>query len=146
MIHVLIKGQISKKIHIIDFVGDTLTFLMPRIRRNIDVDIEIVNQIADFPHYYAQCSGDKQCADITLARHDENGVRFTLDEMVLNLSHELVHAKQYFRGELSPSMSRWKGQDHSNTSYARTPWEREAFKLQYKLYNMIWCGREHFIK
>jgi len=67
MIHVSIKGQIAKKVQIIDFVGDTLTFLMPRIRRNIDVDIEIVNKITDFDHYYAQCSGDKQCADITLA-------------------------------------------------------------------------------
>lgn len=145
MIHVSIKGQIAKKVHIIDFIGDTLTFLMPRLRRNVDIDIEIVNKIADDPSHYAQCSGDKNSADITLCRYNENGVRFTLDEIMLNLAHELIHAKQYFKKELSPVKHTWKGKDHSKTSYARQPWEKEAYKLECKIYNMFWCGRDYFI-
>ena len=146
MIHVSIKGRIAKKHHIIHFIGDTFDYLMPRLRRNVDIDIEIVNKIIENPTHYAQCSGDYRSAEIILCRYDENGNRFSLDEMMLNLAHELVHAKQYFKRELSPVRQTWKGKDHSKTSYARAPWEREAYGKEIKIYNMFWCGREHFIE
>ena len=138
MIHVSIKGQIAKKSQIIDFIGDTLTFLMPRLRRNVDIDIEIVNKIADDPSHYAQCSGDKNSADITLCRYNENDVKFTLDEIMLNLAHELVHAKQFVRGELHSNLNKWKSLDYSNTAYSRQPWEKEAYLLEDELLEKYW--------
>jgi hypothetical protein len=54
------------------------------------------------------------------------------------LAHELVHVKQYMRGELkslvaTPSISKWQGKriDESRLSYWELPWEIEAY------------GREH---
>jgi hypothetical protein len=49
------------------------------------------------------------------------------------LAHELVHVKQFARGELSDNLQYWKGKDHSSTKYWEQPWEKEARKLQKKL-------------
>jgi hypothetical protein len=53
--------------------------------------------------------------------------------------HELIHVKQYVTGQLSDKVGRasgviWKGIDHSKTTYSRQPWEREAYRLQEKLF------------
>jgi hypothetical protein len=49
------------------------------------------------------------------------------------LAHEMVHIKQFARGELSSSLQHWKGRDHSDTEYWDQPWEKEARKLQNKM-------------
>lgn len=49
------------------------------------------------------------------------------------LAHELVHVKQFCRGELNPTLSRWKTKDYTNADYWDQPWEKEARRLQTKL-------------
>ena len=49
------------------------------------------------------------------------------------LAHELVHVKQFARGELDPALQYWKGKNHMDTEYWQQPWEIEARKLQQKL-------------
>lgn len=49
------------------------------------------------------------------------------------LAHEMVHVKQFARGELSSSLQHWKGRDHSDTEYWDQPWEKEARRLQNKM-------------
>jgi hypothetical protein len=52
------------------------------------------------------------------------------------LCHELVHAKQFIKGELSGSGTVWKGVDMSLIRDIKNqPWEQEAFKLEVELYN-----------
>lgn len=51
------------------------------------------------------------------------------------LAHELVHVKQFARGELTENLQYWKGKDHSETKYWEQPWEKEARRLQKKLMN-----------
>ena len=51
------------------------------------------------------------------------------------LAHELVHVKQFARGELTDNLQYWKGKDHSETKYWEQPWEKEARRLQKKLMN-----------
>tara|TARA_B110000503_G_scaffold85316_1_gene129716 strand:+ start:805 stop:993 length:189 start_codon:yes stop_codon:yes gene_type:complete len=51
------------------------------------------------------------------------------------LAHELVHVKQFARGELSDNLQYWKGKDCSDTDYWKQPWEKEARRLQKKLMN-----------
>ena len=54
-------------------------------------------------------------------------------EIITTLLHELVHVKQFCRGELNPTLSRWKTKDHTDTEYWDQPWEKEARRLQTKL-------------
>jgi hypothetical protein len=49
------------------------------------------------------------------------------------LAHELVHVKQFARGELNESLTRWKNKNHEKTEYWDQPWEKEARRLQNKL-------------
>lgn len=68
----------------------------------------------------------------------ENKREFTIDvalygNWLTTLAHEMVHVKQFARGELNESLTRFKGKDYSNTKYWDQPWEVEARKLQYNM-------------
>lgn len=49
------------------------------------------------------------------------------------LAHELVHVKQFVRGELNESLTHWKNKNYSKAEYWDQPWEKEARRLQTKL-------------
>jgi hypothetical protein len=54
------------------------------------------------------------------------------------LAHEMVHAKQFIRKELSTNMDRWKKRKHvDNLEYMDQPWEREAYRLEPELRKLI---------
>ncbi len=146
MITIDISGQIARKKDIYNYIEDVIYYFHPRLRRNIDISLHIVSHKPELKDYhYATCSGSKKDVDIELNRFNEKGEKFTHDEMMLSLAHELVHAKQFIKGELSPKLHRFKRKYHGKTPYSRQPWEREAYKLESKIYNMFWAGRDKFI-
>ena len=55
------------------------------------------------------------------------------DDFITCILHELVHVKQYLKGELkdiSALEQRWKGESHISIDYYDLPWEIEAYHLQ----------------
>ncbi len=53
---------------------------------------------------------------------------------LVNLAHEMVHVKQFARGELDFALVQWKSRRISeNMDYWIQPWEKEARRLQFKL-------------
>lgn len=63
----------------------------------------------------------------------------SLQDFIKTVIHEFIHVKQYTRGELidrarGRAKITWKDKDHTKTPYSRQPWEREAYRLQEKLY------------
>ena len=135
MMHLSITGRIQKKKAVETFIFNALKHLMPRLQRNVDIDVRIVTQCDN--ENYALCWGDKNSAEIELAR-GSGDIKFTLDEMVLNLAHELVHAKQFIKGELHPTLNKWKSLDYYDVAYSRQPWEKEAYLLEDKLKRKYW--------
>ena len=133
--NISITGRIAKRKQVETFIFDSLEHLMPRLIRDIDIDVRVVTRCDE--NHYALCLGDKNSAEIELARGSGN-TTFTLQEMMVNLAHELVHAKQFIKGELHPSLNRWKKLDYSNTAYSRQPWEKEAYLLEDKLVEKFW--------
>lgn len=57
----------------------------------------------------------------------------TWGDWLTTLAHEMVHVKQFARGELSPNFSRWKKLERDFDDYWEQPWEKEARRLQHKL-------------
>lgn len=56
-------------------------------------------------------------------------------EKLLTIAHEMVHIKQYVKGELNEHMSYWRGREiKKELPYMEQPWEKEAFRLGDKLY------------
>ena len=50
------------------------------------------------------------------------------------LAHEMVHVRQFARGELDLTMDTWKSRKYcGNIEYWSQPWEKEAMRLQNKL-------------
>ncbi len=146
MVNVGITGQIARKNDIHGYIQDTIYHLHPKLRRNVDLELSITSyRMEDGDYNYATCSGNRSGIEIVLNRLNEDGRKFTHDQMMLNLAHELVHAKQFIKGELSPKLQRFKRKYHGKTPYSRQPWEKEAYKLENKIYNMFWVGREKFI-
>ena len=136
-IFVEIEGQIQQKKRIEAYIKDVIRYFIPNMRRIVQIDLKITNRIEQ--GYYGFCCGDRKEVYIELARGscDED---FTLDYMMLNLAHELVHAKQYLLGQLSPYHHKWKTKDYSDTPYSAVPWEREAYKKEDAIYEKFWLG------
>ena len=66
-----------------------------------------------------------------------------LPQMLMTLAHEMVHAKQYVRGQYRGEWSRngrmrkiWLGKQYS-VAYIKRPWEREAFRREGELVNAL---------
>jgi hypothetical protein len=56
--------------------------------------------------------------------------------LIRTLAHELVHVKQFARGEmfeLPNGQIMWKGRKCHRTKYDDLPWEKDAFNLEVKL-------------
>jgi len=141
MVNVGIIGQIARKNDIHGYIQDTIYHLHPKLRRNVDLELSITSyKMEEGDYNYATCSGNKNTIEIVLNRLDEDGDKFSHDQMMLNLAHELV-----IKGELSPKLQRFKHKYHGKTPYSRQPWEKEAYKMESKLFNMFWVGRENFI-
>ena len=64
----------------------------------------------------------------------------TLSSMLLTVAHEMVHVKQYAKGQLKSIMNSrgqsklfWFGKSWSHVGYDDYPWEKEAFRRQSEL-------------
>jgi len=62
-----------------------------------------------------------------------------LPQLLMTLAHEMVHAKQYVRGQYRGELSRngkakriWLGKQYA-VAYLKRPWEREAFRREGEL-------------
>jgi hypothetical protein len=58
----------------------------------------------------------------------------TWGDWITTLAHEMVHVRQFAKGELNSTMSQWKSKKYcDNVEYWDQPWEKEARRLQHKL-------------
>ena len=135
LIDIQINGQIAQKRRIKTYIKSCIAYLSPRLRRDVRIEVNVVTTLEN--HHYAHCFGDRDSAIIDIARCSGH-LKFSLDEQMLNLAHELVHAKQFLTGQLSPVKQNWKTKDYSKTPYSRQPWEREAYAKEEKLYKIFW--------
>lgn len=96
-----------------------------RLRTNLHVRIHN-NLFVDKEHSVGLCeSVDKRNFNIDVA---------LFGNWLSTLAHEMVHVKQFAKGELDPNMTRWKSNRNvDHIDYWDQPWEKEARRLQNKL-------------
>lgn len=107
-----------------------------RLASNIDFDIVFENQGKMAEGHCFPLDSDRK------PRMFEIGVNPNLRryKMLQCIAHEIVHAKQYARGELSHEMitAKWKGKTYKVTNsfedYLNWPWEIEAYGRDRSLY------------
>ena len=85
------------------------------------------------------CWGDTKegYAEINISRTG-NGEPIPFETIMQTLAHEMVHAKQYIRGELCGYSMAWKGRKPRNYTYENAPWEKEAYGREEGLYLRCW--------
>jgi hypothetical protein len=130
MFDIEIRGQIKNKLGIRQLCDQVLHHLMPRTTRNIDIEIEFVKQCED--HSAGYCFGGLDFAHIVIAKSscDEP---YQIAEILETLCHELVHAKQFIKGELQNGYV-WKGKLYQTDDRTQQPWEQEADQMQAMLF------------
>ena len=76
------------------------------------------------------CMGDTKSVYLTIATKGQSFMR-----QMQALAHEMVHARQFFRGQLtSEGGFAWKGRKADGYDYMNQPWEKEAYRLERELF------------
>ena len=92
------------------------------------------------------CMGDKEESAIDIATHwiyeDDEEVAYEAHEIASNIAHELVHAKQFYKGQINMVDHVWKHNHETinceGLEYAETPWELEAYSYEAILTDLLW--------
>lgn len=131
---ITVTGSGSKKR---EMAGDIAHFcgihLMPRLENKLFVNIRLIHDLRT----KEGLSGDCIWEDDTCTRPREFLIRIdsslSKQEMLETVAHEMVHVKQYARGELkdfarSIKLCKWKGEkmEWEKMNYYDQPWEIEA--------------------
>ena len=135
MINIYLTGQVAQKRRINTYVRSVLTYLMPKLRKDIEIYIKVTKDCEG--GVCGLCWGERDEVKIHLSRENQ-GVKIPLEEMMQTLAHELVHAKQFIKGDLSPMMRKYKNIYHAKTPHSKQPWELEAYRKEKKLLQTFW--------
>ena len=113
-----------------------------RMAKNIYLDIKLTKDLKKKEGAYGYC----HIVDDSLAKPREimieldASMRYKFDQILTWLAHEMVHLKQFVRGELCDYESgrvQWKSRSFGRVHYDDQPWEKEAYRLEGELYEMF---------
>ena len=134
MVTINIKGGTkTQKKYTKSMVKFCADMLMPRIH-NLEINLRLKNFKEDDSYGYALATDD---ADANRPREFDLDINTDarLRRLLETVAHEMVHVKQFARGELYQSSMtakhRWQGNwQRSEKEYWDLPWEIEAYHLQ----------------
>ena len=97
-------------------------------------DPKIVYLISSMAVLEAVESDKISYGEIEIARTSE-GEKLQFFEQMITLAHEMIHIKQYMKGEMTDEpQAVWHGRNHEKTPYGKQPWELEAHKMEHELF------------
>lgn len=123
-----IEGRHAKK----EIVEQYVVALMKALKINRFTQRIVIIQFKNILDGEAQglCQGDKEAALVQIGK---SGQSFMMQMQAL--AHEMVHAKQFLRGELTGEGGfAWKGRKADGYDYENQPWEKEAYRLERELF------------
>ena len=142
---IITGGSSTRKLYaesIARFVADKL---MPRLAPKLRVNISIVKNLAKNQNVYGDCIWeDDEYRPKEFCIRVDGGLR--LRSFIQTIAHEMVHVKQYARGELYQgsriAKHRWQGKWlDKNPDYWDQPWEIEAHGRECGLF-IRWAEQE----
>ena len=113
-----------------------------RMSKNVYLDIKLTKDMKKKEKAYGFC----HIVDDNLNRPREfmieldTSVKYKFDQILTWLAHEMVHLKQFVRGELcdyETGRVQWKSRSFGRVHYDDQPWEKEAYRLEDELYEMF---------
>ena len=110
-----------------------------RMAKNIYLDIKLTKDLKKKEGAYGYC----HIVDDSLAKPREfmieldASMKYSFDQILTWLAHEMVHLKQFVRKELwdyETGRVQWKSRNYGIVHYEDQPWEVEAYRLEDTLY------------
>jgi len=144
MINLSIGKNISQQHS--DFINDCVNALFHPWFKDYDIFINQKKFVDKDGSHAGFCLGDDMESVIDIATHfyyeDGEEGRYTPAEIAGSIAHELVHAKQFAKGQINMVDHVWKhGKetiDCTGLEYAETPWEVEAYAYEEILTDLFW--------
>ena len=124
MLIINIPSHIKEKDRVLSYVVKLCQELNVHRLRNREITIRFRNVMDEGAWGY--CNGDTHDIDIDINR------TIPFEDQMQTLAHEMVHAKQFLRKELDGNL--WKKRNYDNVEYDDQPWEKEANKMEKRLY------------
>ena len=139
-----VEGYRSHNINLYQAVGEAVTFygevlLGKRMANNVEVFVKLSKDLKKKEQAYGFC----HITDDSLSRPREfmieldASMRHPFSQILTWLAHEMVHLKQFVRKELwdyETGRVQWKSREYGRVDYDDQPWEKEAYRLEEKLY------------
>ena len=124
MFIIKIPSRIREKDRVYAYVVNLCKALNVHRLRNREITIRFKRVMDDDAWGY--CNGDVNDIEIEINR------TISFEDQMQTLAHEMVHAKQFLRKELDGNL--WKKRNYEHREYEDQPGEKEANKLEEKLY------------
>tara|TARA_B110000977_G_scaffold105019_1_gene137038 strand:- start:345 stop:785 length:441 start_codon:yes stop_codon:yes gene_type:complete len=127
------------------FIDECIMALFPH-DAHYDINISFKKYVDKDGTHAGFCMGDKIESAIDIATHwmyeDSEEVAYQPHEIASNIAHELVHAKQFYKGQINMVDHVWKHNHETincaGLEYAETPWEVEAYAYEDILTDLLW--------
>jgi hypothetical protein len=127
-----IEGRVKNQNIVCGYINVLIHALkINRLKKHINVEFVTVCDGKALGY----CWGDHDEVFIQISR-EYDGRRLGFLEMMQTLTHEMVHARQYFRKELINNNGDrvWKGVKVKEYDHKNAPWEKEAYLLEKTLF------------
>ena len=112
-----------------------------RMLRHIELDIKLTKdlKLKDDAYGYCHIISDDLNRPREFMIELDASMRHSIGQILTWLAHEMVHLKQFVRGELFDyeigQRVQWKSKTYKTSmDYDRQPWERQAYAWEDKLY------------
>jgi|TARA_B110000914_G_scaffold15650_1_gene12128 hypothetical protein len=146
MINVFTEGKRCTDYH--SFIDECVVSLFPKdAKYTIYVELKkFVDEGEELGTHAGLCVGDEIESVVSVATHwmfeGEEEIAYAPHEIASNIAHELVHAKQFCRGQINMIDHVWKHNkvviDCVDLEYMDTPWEVEAYAYEVILTDILW--------
>ena len=139
-----IEGYRSHNKELYQAVGSAALYygallLGTRMLNNIHLDIKLTKNLKKKEQAYGYChiTDDNLNKPREFMIELDTSMIHSFDQILIWLAHEMVHLKQFVRKELydyETGKVQWKKRMYGNVNYEDQPWEKEAYRLEEKLY------------
>ena len=132
MNYIEVKGGNKFQKHVAEVVvTQMIKALMPKMK-TLQIEVQIKKLTGDAVGWCMMEDTNREF-EIEVANN------LSLKELVTTICHEMVHVKQYARKETCGYGEKWKGKMiDPKTAYSDLPWEKEAYRMQDKLAQLVW--------